>query len=148
MKKLLCVILLVVALAATANAGDLIVGATFGPNTDLTTFEYRLDQSYKGAWGNELVFGVATGFDQLNQNTDVNKYSVGLGWNATNGNATIAGGPVISYIDAVGVNNAYAGVYGSVDLKISKSWLAQVKYTEIFGVDIAEGWQAGIGLRF
>jgi opacity protein-like surface antigen len=149
MKRFLCVILLVAALATAASAGDFIVGATFGGNTTkLTTFEYRLAQPIKSAWGNELTLGVATGFDQLDQNTDVTKYSFGLGWNVTNGNATLAGGYTVNYVNAPGENNAYPGLYGSVDLKVSKSWFVQAKYTTLFGTDVAEGFQGSIGLRF
>jgi len=135
--------------AMTANASDFIIGTTFGEDAyKLTTFEYRLSEQVTKNWGKEVVFGVVTGFEDLDQNTDVKKYSLALGANLNNGDAKIAGGYVMSYIDAKTSNAAYPGWYASVDFKITKSWFAQVKYTNILDTDVAEGWQGGIGFKF
>ena len=148
MKKLFIVILIMLA-AVAANANDLIVGTTFGDVTQrLTTFEYRLSEPVTKYWGTEAIFGVATGFEVFDQNTDLNKYSLGFGANLTNGDAKLSGGYVISYLDGNGLRTAYPGFYGAIDFKISKSWFVQAKYTTIFDTSVGEGWQAGVGVKF
>lgn len=143
MKKLIYVILLA-ALCVAANASDIIVGTTFGDTAKLTTVDYRVYQPVSKYMSSELVFGAAVGFRDLEQNTDVKKYSLGLGANLTNGDAKIAVGYVASYIDGLG---GYPGAYGSVDFKISKDWFVQVKYTAIFNANVAEGWQCSVGFK-
>lgn len=152
MKKILCVILLIVALATAGSASvskDIAVGATFGNgDTSLTTVDFRLDQPVKGPWGNELVVGVATGFDNFNQNTDVTRYSVGLGFNVRNDYAKLSVGFAPTYVAGKGDDSAYAGFYSSLDLRVSKSWFAQIKYTDLSGTDVAEGFQGAVGFKF
>jgi hypothetical protein len=151
MKKLIYVILLLVALCVAANASDIIVGTTFGDTAKrLTTVDYRMTQPVSKYWNTEAVFGVATGFEDFDQNTDLNKYSLSLGANLTSGDAVLAGGAVVSYFEQTDIDDheICPGVYASLDFKINSNWFVQGKYTETFNSSLGGGWQGGLGYKF
>ena len=149
MKKFLLVLVLLAVAVSAASAGDFVVGSTFGDKSiKLTTFDYSVTEPLKGSWSSELGIGFATGFNQWKQTEGVKRYTLSVGLGTANKNASFSGGYVIGYVAGANDDCAYPGFYGKVDLKISKSWFAEVKYVQLFGSDVAEGWQGGIGFKF